>query len=138
MLCARSPLRIDFVGMTDYRPACKAFGGSIVNATINQYIYASAQWRDDNHIVLYAPDQEIGCVEIECPDALSAQGELGLAQEIVRQFDLKRGIEMTTYSEMPGGAGLGSSSTIATCIIALLNALTGWKLSNDWILIVCR
>ena len=38
---ARSPLRIDFVGMTDYVPACREFGGSIVNATINKYIYAT-------------------------------------------------------------------------------------------------
>ncbi len=130
MLCARSPLRIDLVGMTDYRPACKAFGGSIVNATINKYIYATAQWRDDKKIVLNAPDQDVKRVEVESAKALSAEGELGLAQEIIRQFNLDRGIELTTYSEMPGGAGLGSSSTIATCIIALLNAMTGWQLCN--------
>ena len=64
-------------------------------------------------------------MEIESPAALDVHGELGLAQEIIRRFDLKHGLEMTTYSEMPAGAGLGSSSTIATCIIAALDALTG-------------
>jgi len=126
---ARSPLRIDFVGMTDYLPACRQFGGSIVNATINKYIYASALERYDDLIVFHAPDQDDKHVVVESKAALDPDGELGLAQEIVRRFDLKSGVELTTYSEMPGGAGLGSSSTIATCIIAAIDALTGFKLS---------
>lgn len=120
----RSPLRIDFVGMTDYVPACRSFGGAIVNATINKYIYCSVVQRYDKMIVLHAPDQNDKRVEIETPGALDVNGELGLAQEIIRRFDLKHGIEMTTYSEMPAGAGLGSSSTITTSIIAALDGLT--------------
>jgi D-glycero-alpha-D-manno-heptose-7-phosphate kinase len=116
--------------MTDYRPACAAFGGSIINATINKYIYATAEWREDQRIILNAPDQKCRRVEIESREALSPQGELGLAQAIIRGFDLPRGLELTTYSEMPSGAGLGSSSTIATCIIALLNSMTGWQMRN--------
>ncbi len=121
----RSPLRVDFVGMTDYVPACQAFGGAIVNATINKYIYCSVVQRYDKKIVLHAPDQNDKRVEIQDHAALDVNGELGLAQEIIRRFDLKYGIEMTTYSEMPAGAGLGSSSTITTSIIAALDALTG-------------
>jgi D-glycero-alpha-D-manno-heptose-7-phosphate kinase len=125
----RSPLRVDFVGMTDYVPACQAFGGSIVNATINKYIYCTVAPRYDKRIVLHAPDQGDRRVEIESPEHLSAQGELGLAQEIISRFPLKQGIEMTTYSEMPAGAGLGSSSTISTGIIAALDALTGRRMT---------
>jgi D-glycero-alpha-D-manno-heptose-7-phosphate kinase len=116
--------------MTDYRPACVAFGGSIVNATINKYIYATARWREDDRLILNAPDQKCQRVEIENHAALDPQGDLGLAQAIIRRFALPHGLEMTTYSEMPSGAGLGSSSTIATCIIALLNSMTGWKMRN--------
>lgn len=126
----RSPLRVDFVGMTDYLPACRRFGGSIVNATINKYIYATATTRADGRVILNAPDLGDLRVEIESPAKLDPDGELGLAQEIIRRFDLPAGVELTTYSQMPGGAGLGSSSTIATCIIAALNALTGWRLTN--------
>jgi D-glycero-alpha-D-manno-heptose-7-phosphate kinase len=126
----RSPLRVDFVGMTDYLPACKQFGGSIVNATINQYIYATARLRDDDKIVFNAPDHDDLRVEVASADELDPEGELGLAQQIVSRFDLPAGVELTTYSQMPGGAGLGSSSTIATCIIAALNALTGYELTN--------
>ena len=126
---ARSPLRIDFVGMTDYVPACREFGGSIVNATINKYIYATCVERHDNLVVFHAPDQGDLHVVVESKAALSPDGELGLAQEIVRRFDLKQGLELTTYSEMPAGAGLGSSSTIAACIIAALDALHGFRLS---------
>jgi D-glycero-alpha-D-manno-heptose-7-phosphate kinase len=121
----RSPLRVDFVGMTDYVPACRAFGGSIVNATINKYIYCTVAQRYDKKIVLRAPDRDDKRVEIESAAHLSSDGELGLAQEIISRFALKQGLEMTTYSEMPAGAGLGSSSTITTSIIAALDALTG-------------
>jgi D-glycero-alpha-D-manno-heptose-7-phosphate kinase len=131
MVQARSPLRIDFVGMTDYVPACERFGGSIVNATINKYIYATAIRRTDRRVILYAPDQDELRVELTSVDELDAQGPLGLAQEIVRRFDLNGGgVELTTYSEMPAGAGLGSSSTIATSIIAVMDAMTGRKLAN--------
>jgi D-glycero-alpha-D-manno-heptose-7-phosphate kinase len=125
----RSPLRVDFVGMTDYLPACQAFGGSIVNATVNKYIYATVVPRYDRRIVLYAPDRDDQRVEIDSPEALDSRGELGLSQEIISRFPLERGLELTTYSEMPAGAGLGSSSTIATCIIAALDALTDSRMT---------
>jgi len=121
----RSPLRVDFVGMTDYVPACRQFGGAIVNATINKYIYCSVVRRYDKQIIMHAPDRDDQSVVVESPAQLDMHGELGLAQEIIRRFDLKHGLEMTTYSEMPAGAGLGSSSTITTSIIAALDALTG-------------
>ena len=129
MLCARSPLRIDFVGMTDYHVACDQFGGRILNATINKYIYATLQPRDDRRIILRAPDQGV-VVELADPAELSADGKLGLVQHIIRRMGIDRGIELTTYSEMPGGAGLGSSSTIATCVLSLLSAFTGHRFTN--------
>lgn len=126
---ARSPLRVDFVGMTDYIGFCKQWGGNIVNATINKYIYAAGRWRDDGRIVLHAPDQGDVSVEVESVDQLDPHGPLGLAQEVLRRFELERGIEVLTYSEMPAGAGLGSGSTYATCLIALLDALTGYNMT---------
>ena len=128
-ITVRSPLRVDLVGMTDYVPACQQFGGSIINATINKYIYAHLAPRQDGKIIFNAPDYDDLRVEVPSADTLDAKGELGLAQEIVSHFDLPFGVELTTYSEMPGGAGLGSSSTIATCIIAALDAVTGYELS---------
>lgn len=130
MLCARSPLRIDFVGMTDYHVACDQFGGRIVNATINKYIYATLVPRDDRKVILRAPDQDNTVVVLEDHSQLSADGRLGLVQHIIKRMGIETGIELTTYSEMPGGAGLGSSSTIATCVISILSAFTGHHLSN--------
>jgi D-glycero-alpha-D-manno-heptose-7-phosphate kinase len=126
----RSPLRVDFVGMTDYVPACRQFGGTIINATINKYIYATLAPRYDSRVILHAPD--FGDKRVEIPNAanLDSEGELGLAQHIISRFDLDSGIELTTCSEMPGGAGLGSSSTIATCIIAALDAATGYRMTD--------
>ncbi len=129
VIYARSPLRIDFVGMTDYVPACQQFGGSIVNATINKYLYATIRPRRDSKIILHAPDHGDLRIEIASPAHLDPHGQLGLAQEILQRFELSTGLELTTYSQMPAGAGLGSSSTLATCIVAALDALTGHRLS---------
>ncbi len=126
----RSPLRVDFVGMTDYLPACEEFGGSIINATINKYLHATAHPRDDGRFIFHAPDLDDTTVEVASHEELAPDGELGLAQEIARRFELPGGVELTTYSQMPGGAGLGSSSTIATCIIAAFNALGDRRLTN--------
>ncbi len=126
----RSPLRVDFVGMTDYVPACRLFGGTIINATINKYIYATLVPRYDSRIVIHAPDCDDLRVEVASTADLNPEGELGLAQHIISRFDLDTGIELTTCSEMPGGAGLGSSSTIATCIIAALDAATGYRMTD--------
>lgn len=126
---ARSPLRIDFVGMTDHIGFCREFGGDLINATINKYIYAAARWRDDGRIVLRAPDHHDLTVELSSAADLDPAGKLGLAQEVLRRFDVSRGLEVVTYSELPGGAGLGSSSTIATCLIAVLDALTGYQMT---------
>lgn len=129
-LHARSPLRLDFVGMTDYLPACREMGGGILNVTINKYFYGSLRSREDQRIVLHAPDHDELQVEIADASQLDPCGQLGLVQEALRRFDLPSGVELTTYSEMPAGAGLGSSSTAATCVIAILDALTGRRLSN--------
>lgn len=129
-LQARSPLRLDFVGMTDYIVACQQIGAGILNVTINKYLYASARLREDQRIILHAPDHDDLTVTIESAEHLDPTGQLGLVQEALRRFKLPAGIELTSYSEMPGGAGLGSSSTLATCIIALLDALTGRRLTN--------
>lgn len=130
MLCARSPLRVDLVGMTDYHRACDQFGGRILNATINKYIYATLVPREDRKIILRAPDQGDQPVEVADPSQLSVDGELGLVQHIIKTMGIDTGLELSTYSEMPAGAGMGSSSTIATCVISILSAFTGHRLSN--------
>ena len=129
-LCVRSPLRIDFVGMTDYRPACAEMGGEIVNAPINKYIYATLRPRQDGIFRFRAPDQDDLDLTVQTRDELTKDGPLGLVQHIVRKYASPSGLDLTTYSELPGGAGLGSSSAVATCVIAAVNALTGYCMTD--------
>lgn len=129
-LCVRSPLRIDFVGMTDYRPACAEMGGEIVNAPINKYIYATLRARQDGEFHFHAPDQNGLDFSVPTRRELSKDGPLGLVQHIVKKYASPSGLDLTTYSELPGGAGLGSSSAVATCVIAAVNALTGYCMTD--------
>ena len=92
--------------MTDYVPACQEFSGTIVNATINKHVYATVCPRRDRKIVLYAPDHDDLQVEIRSTQHLDPHGQLGLAQEILRRFELPAGLELTTYSLIPAlGSG---------------------------------
>lgn len=131
ILKARSPLRIDFVGMTDYHEFSARYGGEVVNATTNLYIEAVLRETPIPRIVIDAQDLGIR-VELADRSELDPKSpRLSLVQSVLSRFEISRGLELTTFSRVPGGSGLGSSSTIATLLIALLNAYTGYRLRDS-------
>ena len=71
---SKAPLRIGLAGGgTDVSPYSDQFGGSILNATIDKYAYASIIPRRDGRIVLHAMDQK-ECYEVESVARLPING----------------------------------------------------------------
>jgi D-glycero-alpha-D-manno-heptose-7-phosphate kinase len=118
-----APLRLGLAGGgTDVSPYSELYGGSILNATINQFAYATI-----------APAAESGCVNLYSADRqetetlnatslLPLNGKLDLLKGIVNRIrqDFDTGplsFELTTYVDAPPGSGLGSSSTLVTAVI---------------------
>lgn len=126
---SKAPLRLGLAGGgTDVSPFCDKYGGCVLNATINLYAYCTIIPTSDNKIIFNASDRgEIfesqSVSEIPIDDKLKLHK--GVYNRIVKDFNNGKPLsfQMTTYSDVPAGSGLGSSSTM---VVALLKAYMEW------------
>jgi len=119
---SRAPLRLGLAGGgTDVSPYSDLFGGSILNATINMYAYASIKPNQDNKIRIIAHDRNEQ-YEFSPTEFLDINGQLDLSKgvynRIVKQFNTgPLSIDISTYVDAPPGSGLGSSSTLVVALV---------------------
>jgi D-glycero-alpha-D-manno-heptose-7-phosphate kinase len=125
---SKAPLRLGLAGGgTDVAPYSEIYGGSILNATISMYAYATIIPKNDGKIVLNAVDKGER-YELKSTDQLVIDSNLdlhkGIYNRIVREFTGKPlSFELSTYVDAPPGSGLGSSSTL---VVAILGAFAEW------------
>lgn len=125
---SRAPLRFGLAGGgTDVSPYSDLFGGSILNATINKYAYATIEPLDNGEIQFRSMDKQI---YLTYPTAieLATDNQLdllkGVYNRIVKQFIHKPlSFRLTTFVDAPAGSGLGSSSTL---VVAIIGAFVEW------------
>lgn len=114
-------------GGTDVSPYSDIYGGSILNATINMYAFATIEPLQTGKIELVSVDID----ESETHDMrseLPVDGELkllkGVYNRIVNQFSKEPlSFRLTTHVDAPPGSGLGSSSTL---VVAIIGAFVEW------------
>ena len=129
---SKAPLRIGLAGGgTDVSPYSDQFGGAILNMTISLYAHATIEPLDTNDIIIEAIDRkEFATYDLE--EELPINGTLDLAKgaynHIVKKFGaVPKGFRLTTSVDVPGGSGLGTSSTL---MVAIVGAFVEWmKLS---------
>ena len=118
MIITKTPLRIGLVGGgTDIPEYYKNYGGLLISAAINKYIYIIVNKKFDHKIrVSYSSTEIVDTVnEIKHPSV----------REAMKLLDIDGGIEILSVSDIPStGTGLGSSSTF---LVGLLNALHAYK-----------
>lgn len=126
---ARAPLRLGLAGGgTDVSPYCDVHGGVVLNATISWYAYATISPAPPGKVIFRAADLEQE-VELDADPDLPLEGPLmlhrGVYRRIVREFNHGRPLNLclTTYSDVPAGSGLGSSSTVVVAMIEALKEL---------------
>lgn len=120
---ARAPLRLGFGGGgSDLSPYCDEHGGYVLNATIDQYAYATIESRLDGDVRFVAAD--LGeAWQGEAASVESGEGPLplhrGVYARIVRQFNAGQPLPLTltTMIDVPAGSGLGASSTLVVTMI---------------------
>lgn len=122
---ARAPLRIGLAGGgTDVSPYSDIYGGAILNATINLYANCSLRFRNDGQTSFSALDLEKSFCDAT-KTSIALDGNLILHKavynRIVRDFNDGNplAIEVTTWTDVPMGSGLGTSSTL---VVAMLSA----------------
>jgi D-glycero-alpha-D-manno-heptose-7-phosphate kinase len=117
MIISRSPVRITLGGGgTDLPSYYSKYGGALIAAAIDKYTLVTAHTRFDDDIKLnYSRSERIKNVD---------EIKHNIFREGLRLLNIKKGIELTSLSDMPSSSGLGTSGSFT---IALLNALHTYK-----------
>jgi D-glycero-alpha-D-manno-heptose-7-phosphate kinase len=117
MIVSRAPLRFSLGGGgTDLPAYYQRFGGFVVSAAIDRYVYVTANKRFYDDIRLSYSETEI------VSNVNSVRHRI--FREALKMTGIERGIELTSVADLPANSGLGSSSSFT---VALLNALHTYK-----------
>jgi D-glycero-alpha-D-manno-heptose-7-phosphate kinase len=117
MIVSRAPVRFSLGGGgTDLPAYASRFGGFVVSAAIDKYVYVTASRRFHRDIRLAYSRTELKprIDEIEHP----------IFREALRLCGIEHSIELTSVAELPSNTGLGSSSAFT---VALMNALHAYR-----------
>ena len=118
MILARAPLRIPLGGGgTDLPSYYSQFGGFILSAAINKYvyIYVNRPAADDLLRIKYSKYEETDQIENIVHD---------LVRPALQELGLTAGVEIVSMADVPAGTGMGSSGSY---LVALLTALYAFK-----------
>jgi D-glycero-alpha-D-manno-heptose-7-phosphate kinase len=126
---ARAPLRLGLGGGgTDLPEFSARYGGVVLNATIDLYAHATIVPLDEPSVRFEAVD--LGeSASAAAATRLEPDGKLDLHKGVYNRIvaDFNGGeplrLDMKTYSDVPAGSGLGSSSTL---IVAMVKAYVEW------------
>jgi D-glycero-alpha-D-manno-heptose-7-phosphate kinase len=117
VIVSRAPVRFSLGGGgTDLPSYYARFGGFVVSAAIDHYIYVTANKRFYDDIRLAYSETEI------VPNVASIRHRI--FREALKLTGINKGIELTSVADLPANSGLGSSSSFT---VALLNALHTYK-----------
>lgn len=116
MIITRSPLRVSLGGGgTDLPSYYREFGGFLVAAAIDKYVYITLhQTFVQELIIKYSKLERVATVdEIEHPIVREALRLVGVANPH---------LELTSMADIPAGTGLGSSGSFTTALLKALHA----------------
>src|SRR5437879_898420 len=115
MIITRSPLRITLGGGgTDLPSYYRKYGGFVISAAIDKYVYVAVARSFTSGISLRHAqvEQVLGMEEIQHP----------ILRETIRMLDLQAPrMEISTFSDIPAGTGLGSSGSLITALLKALH-----------------
>jgi D-glycero-alpha-D-manno-heptose-7-phosphate kinase len=120
MLITRTPLRISIGGGgTDLPSYYERFGGFVISAAINRYVYVGINRTfTDDYFLKYSALERVKRVEdIQHP----------IIRESLRLYPVGPALEIVSMADIPAGTGLGSSGTFT---VGLLRALHAFRLEH--------
>lgn len=121
MIISRTPFRISFVGGgTDLRSFYAEEQGQVLSTSIDKFIYVVVK----RQIGIVEYKYRINWSNVEFCNHVD-DIEHPIVREALRLFEIDFPIEITTFSDIPGQTGLGSSSAFAVGLVHALYALKG-------------
>ncbi len=129
-LISRSPVRISFGGGgTDLASYYEKYGGVVVSASINKYIYTVLEMRLDDRIQIISSDLQLNQTVSDAYHLKYGEG-LDIPVAVLKHFNVQRGLNIFMASEIPPGTGLGSSGAVTVNMINTINQLERLKLGK--------
>lgn len=123
---AKAPMRIGFFGGgTDVSPYAEEHGGKVLNCTIDKYVRCQLRPSADGGVTIRSLDLE----EVSRNMTGRWEGRLGLPQAVLDAMPAAQGVEVTMFSDVPPGSGLGSSSALVVSMLKLI--CTAYNISTD-------
>jgi D-glycero-alpha-D-manno-heptose-7-phosphate kinase len=127
MIITRTPFRISFAGGgTDLREFYSSESGAVVSTSINKYIYVVIK----RQIGIVEHKYRINWSKVEYKNSIE-DIEHPIVREALKIFEIDFPIEITTFTDIPGQTGLGSSSAFAVGLIHALYALKGKMVTKN-------
>ena len=123
MIITKTPFRISFAGGgSDLPDFYEQYGGCVLSTSINRYCYISIHpYFNSRYTLLKYSENEL--VE-ELP-----QIQHRIFNCVLNEAQL-HGVEITSTADIPGGTGLGSSSTFTVGLLHTINCYRGKYLSK--------
>lgn len=116
MIITRTPLRISIGGGgTDLPSYYREFGGFVISAAINKYVYISVNRSFFPGFFLKYSETE----HAETREAIRHP----LFREALTMHDVESPVEIVSIADVPAGTGLGSSGTFLVGLLHALHAL---------------
>jgi len=127
MIITRTPFRISFAGGgTDLKEYYSQEPGKVISTSIDKYIYVVIK----RQIGIVEYKYRINWSKVEFKNTID-EIEHPIVREALRAFKIDFPIEITTFSDIPGQTGLGSSSAFAVGLVHALHALKGEMVTKN-------
>ena len=124
MIITKTPFRISFVGGGSDLPAYYTQRkGAVLSTTIDKYMYISTHkfFEKDKIRCKYSQTETVDHVdELQHP----------ILRTVLKDFDLN-GIEVSSIADIPGGTGMGSSSSFTVGLLHNLTAYSGLDITKE-------
>lgn len=125
MIITKTPFRISFVGGgSDLEAFYAQSPGAVLSTSINQYMYISSHkfFEEDKIRTKYSQTETVSQLEdLKHP----------ILKEALRKFRISGGIEISSIADLPGGTGMGSSSSFTVGVLHNLHAHTNSHASKE-------
>jgi D-glycero-alpha-D-manno-heptose-7-phosphate kinase len=125
VIISRTPFRVSFLGGgTDLPSFYEEDEGAVLSCTINKYMYITVNDRFDTSYRLAYSKTEI-CESIEQIEHRIFKNVLQKYAHLAHAKNGGRGLEILSMADIPGGTGLGSSSSFTVGLLHAIKAHVG-------------
>lgn len=117
MIITRTPFRISFVGGgSDLKSFYSRHKGAVLSTSINKYMYISSH-------KFFEPDKIR--VKYSLTETVSSASEIKhpILKTVLSKFDIHGGLEVSSIADVPGGTGMGSSSSFTVGLLHNLHVV---------------